>query len=59
VGLSAFDAAQVAAYITGKAAEIGGKEIGEYSLTATDTIERLGKAFLFVTENANDGGENK
>ncbi|MBQ8283623.1 MAG: NAD(P)H-hydrate dehydratase [Clostridia bacterium] len=58
-GLSAFDGAKVAAYITGKAAEIAAGELGEYSLTATDCISHLGKAFLFVSKNANDGGENE
>ncbi|MBQ8322696.1 MAG: NAD(P)H-hydrate dehydratase [Clostridia bacterium] len=49
-GLSGFDGARAGAYLVGKAAEIAAKEQGEYSLLATDTIERLGKAFLSLYE---------
>ena len=56
MGTSAFDGACAAAYLVGKAAEIATAVKGEYSLTATDIIESLGSAFLFVTENADKGG---
>ncbi len=46
----------VGAYLTGKAAEIAVKEVGEYSLLASDVLENLGKAFLSLTENANENG---
>ena len=55
-GVSAFDGGCAGAYLCGKAAELAAVEQGEYSLTATDCIEKLGKAFLFVTENANENG---
>lgn len=44
-GLSAFDAACVGAYVTGKAARFAMDTYGEYSLTASDTIACLGEAF--------------
>lgn len=50
-GLSAFDGGVCAAYLVGKAAELGALDIGEYSLTASDLIAYMGKAFLYVTEN--------
>ncbi len=57
-GLSAYDSAALGSYLVGKAAELGAREMGEYSLTASDIIAYLGKAFLFVSENADkDGGE--
>lgn len=55
-GLSAFDAGTVGGYLAGKAAELAVKDFGEYSLTATDLISYLGKAFLFVSENTDEGG---
>jgi len=39
-GLNAFDVAQAAAYINGKAGELAGKELKE-SMTATDLIEKI------------------
>ncbi len=51
--LSAYDAARAGAFLCGRAAEIGTREQGEYSLLASDIIGCLGKAFLSVTENAN------
>lgn len=47
-GLSAFDASCVGAYVTGKAARMAMENYGEYSLTASDTIECLGKAFMNI-----------
>ena len=55
-GASAFDGGRAGAYLCGKAAEIAALEQGEYSLTATDCIEKLGQAFLFVTKNADENG---
>ncbi len=48
-GLSGFDGARLGAYLVGKTAEIAVKDIGEYSLVATDLIAYLGKAFLYLT----------
>ncbi|MBE7084975.1 MAG: NAD(P)H-hydrate dehydratase [Clostridiales bacterium] len=45
-GLSATESAVAGAYLVGKSAEIASKEQGEYSLTASDCITCLGKAFL-------------
>jgi NAD(P)H-hydrate epimerase len=44
--LDGFDGAVCAAYLCGKAAELATADIGEYSLTASDVIGYLGKAFL-------------
>ena len=44
--LGGFDGAVAAAYLCGKAAELATADVGEYSLTATDVIAYLGKAFL-------------
>ncbi len=55
-GLSALEGGCCAAYLLGKAAEIGSEKDGEYSLTATDVIAHLGAAFLFVTENSHEDG---
>ena len=44
--LDGFDGAVCAAYLCGKAAEIAAADIGEYSLTASDIVGYLGKAFL-------------
>ena len=54
MGGAAFDGGCAGAYIAGKAAEIACENTGEYSLTATDVIHALGKAFLFVAENAHE-----
>ena len=53
-GLSTFEAGVAGAYLLGKAAELAAKEMGEYSLTATDLIAYLGRSFLFVTENTDE-----
>jgi NAD(P)H-hydrate epimerase len=50
-GLSAFDGAAAGAWLCGRAAEIAVQETGEYSLLPTDVIDKLGKAFLYATEN--------
>ena len=50
-GLSAFDAACLGAYLTGKAAELAVEKVGEYSLLATDVISHLGGAFLTLLED--------
>jgi NAD(P)H-hydrate epimerase len=44
--LNGFDGAVCAAYLCGKAAELATADIGEYSLTASDVVGYLGKAFL-------------
>ncbi|MBO5334372.1 MAG: NAD(P)H-hydrate dehydratase [Clostridia bacterium] len=44
--LGGFEGALAAAYLCGVAAELATADIGEYSLTATDVISYLGKAFL-------------
>lgn len=45
-GLSAYEGGTAGAYLAGRAAELATEEYGEYSLLASDTIEKLGKAFL-------------
>lgn len=45
-GLPVTEGAVAGAYLAGKAAEIAAEEYGEYSLLATDVIEKLGAAFL-------------
>jgi len=49
-GLSAFDGACAGAYLAGKAAEFAAAETGEYSLTASDEIAYLGRAFRALRE---------
>ncbi len=44
-GASAFDGGLLGAELVGKAAELAAAEIGEYSLTASDVIAYLGRAF--------------
>lgn len=51
-GADVFSAGAAGAYLAGKAAELTARELGAYSMLATDVIARLGKAFLRVTENA-------
>jgi NAD(P)H-hydrate epimerase len=58
MGLPAYEGGVLGAYLVGKAAELAAIDLGEYSLTATDLIAYLPKAFLFVTENSDeDRGE--
>ena len=57
-GASGFDGGCAGTFLCGKAAEIAAAVLGEYSLTASDCIEKLGEAFLFVTQHAHkNGGE--
>ncbi len=49
-GGDGYAASGLGAYLTGTAAELAASEIGEYSLTASDIIAHLGKAFLAVRE---------
>ncbi len=51
-GCTPFDGGILGSYLVGTAAEIAAKTTGEYALTASDCIARLGEAFLFVAENA-------
>lgn len=53
-GANVFDGACAAAYLTGKTAELVGKEKSEYAMLPRDVIEALPKAFLFVTENTHE-----
>ena len=50
MGLSTFDAGVLGSYLTGKAAEFASETVGEYSMTASDVIAYLGRAFLYLTE---------
>lgn len=45
-GLSAYEAGALGGYLVGKAAELAVELIGDYSLTASDIISYLGRAFL-------------
>lgn len=47
-GAPVLNSACLGAYLVGVSAEIGVEEVGEYSLTATDLIKNLGKAFLSI-----------
>ncbi len=58
-GADGFTAAACGAYLVGKAAELGAKTVGEYSLTASNLIETLGGAFLFVTEYSHEDGSQQ
>ena len=55
-GLSAYEGGLAGAYLAGKAAEIATEEYGEYSLLASDTVAKLGAAFitLRISENADE-----
>ena len=56
-GLSAYEGGMAGAYLAGKAAELATAEYGEYSLLASDTIEKIGSAFLRIPENADEQGD--
>ncbi len=57
-GADTFEAACAGSFLAGTAAEVAAKTQGEYSLTATDVIACLGRAFLLVAEDADkEGGE--
>ncbi len=45
-GVAPLESAVLGSYLVGKAAEIAARSTGEYSLTASDIIAHLGKAFL-------------
>ena len=51
-GASGFDGACAGAFLCGRAAEIAVKSVGEYSLTASDCLQKLGEAFLSVLDLA-------
>ncbi len=53
-GCDGYAAASLGGYLTGKGAELAAADMGEYSLTASDLISRLGKAFLSVLGIAED-----
>ncbi len=53
-GQTLLNAALAGAYIVGVAAELCEKELGQYSVTASDVINRIAFAILSVTENADD-----
>jgi len=48
VGVSAFNSARIAAFATGRAAEIACEKSSEYFLTATDVISYLGTSFFEI-----------
>lgn len=58
-GISAFNGGCAGAFLCGLAADIAAKNLGEYALTASDCIDALGQAFLFVTEHPNQDGGDK
>ncbi len=51
-GMMPFEGALLGSYLVGRSAEIAVEELGEYSLTASDCIANLGRAFLSVAENS-------
>ncbi len=55
-GVASLESAALGSYLVGKAAEIAARAAGEYSLTASDILAHLGKAFLFVTEDSDKCG---
>ena len=56
MGASTFEAGVCAAFLTGVAADFAVEKIGEYSLTASEVISYLGRAFLFVTKDTDENG---
>lgn len=50
MGLRTYEAGASAAWLTGTAAELAALDMGEYSLTASDVIAYLGRAFLRLTK---------
>lgn len=58
-GVNTFEGGVSGAYLVGKAAELGVKDFSEYSLTASELIAYLPKAFLFVTEDTDKDGEEQ
>ena len=55
-GLSTLDAGVLGAYLVGKSAELGVVDFGEHSLTASELIAYLPKAFLLVAEDTDKNG---
>lgn len=55
-GVEPFHAEVLGAYLVGLSAEIAEKAVGNYSMTATDLINNLPKAFLCVAKNADKDG---
>ena len=53
-GHSVTNSALCGAYVMGVAAELCEKELGQYSVTATDVVNRISSAILSITENAYD-----
>ena len=51
MGVSTYKGGALGAYLMGKAAEFAESEMGEYSLTASDVIAYLGRAFLHITKD--------
>ncbi len=58
-GLGSFEGGVLGAYLVGKAAEIAATDFGEYSLTASELIAYLPKAFLFVAEDTDEYGDEQ
>jgi NAD(P)H-hydrate epimerase len=58
-GLSTIDAGVCDSYLVGKAAELASQEKGEYSLTASDLIDYLGKSFVAEYANEHGGDEHE
>lgn len=54
MGAKSIEAGVCGAFLTGLAADFAAKDIGEYSLTASDLISYLGRAFLSVTEDTHE-----
>ena len=54
--LSVYESGVAGAYLVGKGAELAVLDVGEYSLTASELIAYLPKAFLFITEDADEDG---
>jgi NAD(P)H-hydrate epimerase len=50
-GKDSYDAAVLGVMIAGMAGEITAREMGEYSMTAGDTIERIGQAIKLLSQN--------
>ncbi len=51
-GMLPFEGVLLGSYLVGRSAEIAVEELGEYSLTASDCIANVGKAFRSIPENS-------
>lgn len=58
-GLPTFEGGVLGAYLVGKSAELGAVDFGEYSLTATELISYLPRAFLFVAKDTDEDGSEQ